>query len=313
MPTEVPVHFRIAAVDLVSNTCFPALAADELGYFKNEGLDARIELAAMLGATKALRQGSADAMIAGSVFDLLTEFPNWQGAKIAVALSQGTPWLLVVRSNLAAKRGDLNALKGLRITAAEGPDLALKQLLKCGGLEVGRDIEIVELPGAKSRDVSFGVFAARALQAGQIDGFWANAMGGETATSSAAGKILVDVRRGDDPGEVRFCTFAGMATTDDFIAREPEAVAAAVRAIVKAQKALRADPTLAREVGLRKFPKDAAELIANVVARDVEFYEPAISEERINKMNRFAASVGQLTAAVKYEDVVAVRYRELWR
>ena len=307
------MHFRIAAVDLVSNTCFPALAADELGYFKNEGLDARIELAAMLGATKALRQGSADAMIAGSVFDLLTEFPNWQGAKIAVALSQGTPWLLVVRSNLAAKRGDLNALKGLRITAAEGPDLALKQLLKCGGLEVGRDIEIVELPGAKSRDVSFGVFAARALQAGQIDGFWANAMGGETATSSGAGKILVDVRRGDDLGEVRFCTFAGMATTDDFIAREPEVVAAAVRAIVKAQKALRADPTLAREVGLRKFPKDAAELIANVVARDVEFYEPAISEERINKMNRFAASVGQLTAAVKYEDVVAVRYRELWR
>ena len=307
------MQFRIAAVDLVSNTCFPALAADELGFFKSEGLDARIELVAMLGATKALRQGSADAMIAGSVFDLLTEFPNWQGAKIAVALSQGTPWLLVVRANLDARRGDLNALRGLRITAAEGPDLALKHLLQCGGLEVGRDIEIVELPGAKSRDVSFGVFAARALQAGQVDGFWANAMGGETATSSGAGKILVDVRRGDDPAEVRFCTFAGMATTDKFIAREPEAMAAAVRAIVKAQKALRVDPALAREVGLRKFPKDAADLIANVVARDVEFYQPAISEERIVKMNRFAQSVGQLTAPVKYEDVAAVQYRELWR
>ncbi len=307
------MQFRIAAVDLVSNTCFPALAADELGYFKSEGLDARIELVAMLGATKALRQGSADAMIAGSVFDLLTEFPNWQGAKIVVALSQGTPWLLVVRANLAAKRGDLNALKGLRITAAEGPDLVLKHLLRCGGLEVGRDIDIVELPGAKSRDVSFGVFAARALQANQVDGFWANAMGGESATSSGAGKILVDVRRGDDPAEVRFCTFAGMATTDDFIAREPEAMAAAVRAIVKAQKALRADPSLARQVGLRKFPKDAAELIANVVTRDAEFYDPAISEESIAKMNRFAESVGQLTAPVKYEDVVAVRYRELWR
>ena len=305
------MQFRIAAVDLVSNTCFPALAADELGFFKAEGLDARIELVAMLGATKALRQGSADVMIAGSVFDLLTEFPNWKGAKIAVALSQGTPWLLVVRSDLAAKRGDLQALRGLRITAAEGPDLVLKQLLKCGGLEVGRDLEIVELPGAKSRDVSFGVFAARALQARQIDGFWANAMGGETATSSGAGKILVDVRRGDDPAEVRFCTFAGMATTDDFIAREPEAMAAAVRAIVKAQKALGANPALAREVGRRKFPNDAAELIANVVARDVEFYQPAISEERITKMNRFAESVGQLTAAVQYEDVVAVRYREL--
>jgi len=307
------VQFRIAAVDLVSNTCLPALAADELGFFKGEGLDARIELVAMLGATKALRQGSADAMIAGSVFDLLTEYPNWQGAKVTVALSQGTPWLLVVSANLEAKRGDLKALRGLRITAAEGPDLALKQLLKSAGLEVGCDIEIVELPGAKSRDVSFGVFAARALQAGQIDGFWANAMGGETATSSGAGKILIDVRRGDDPAEIRFCTFAGMATTDAFITREPEAMAAAVRAIVKAQKTLRSDPSVAREVGRRKFPKDAAELIANVVARDVEFYDPVITEEMVLKMNRFAQTVGQLSGPVAYEDVVAVRYRELWR
>ena len=306
------MQFRIAAVDLVSNTCFPALAADELGYFKAEGLDARIQLVAMLGATKALRQGGADAMIAGSVFDLLTEFPNWRGAKVAIALSRGTPWLLIVRADLAAERGDFAALKGLRITAAEGPDLVLKQLLKFGGVEVGRDVEIVELPGAKSRDVSFGVFAARALQAGQIDGFWANAMGGETAVSSGAGKILIDVRRGDDPAEIRFCTFAGMATTDEFIAREPETLAAAVRAIVKAQKALRAEPSLARAVGLRKFPKDAAELIAAVVARDVEFYQPAISEEMVLKMNRFAQSVGQLAGPVAYEDVVAVGYREFW-
>ena len=123
------MKLRIAAVDLVSNTCFPALAADSLGFFRAEGLDARIELVAMLGATKALCDGNADAMIAGSVHDMLTEFPDWRGAKVAMALSQGTPWLLVVRADLAARRGDLNALKGLRLTAAEGPDLALKQML----------------------------------------------------------------------------------------------------------------------------------------------------------------------------------------
>jgi hypothetical protein len=47
---------RIAAVDLVSNTCFPALAADELGFYKAEGLDARMNWSQM-GATKALRSG----------------------------------------------------------------------------------------------------------------------------------------------------------------------------------------------------------------------------------------------------------------
>ena len=306
------MQLRIAAVDLLSNTCFPALAADELGYFKEEGLDARIELVAMLGATKALRNGSADAMIAGSVHDVLTEFPNWKGAKIVVALSQGTPWLLVVRADLQARRGDLNAIKGLRLTAAHGPDLTLKQMLIGAGIDPSRDLEIIELPGAKSRDVSFGVFAARALEAGEIDGFWANAMGGETAVSRGVGKILLDVRRGDDPNEVRYFTFAGMATTDDFIQRKPQAVAAAVRAIVKAQKTLRADPSVAREVGKRKFSQDAAELISRVVLRDVEFYDPVISENAIEKMNRFAQSVGHLSRLVAYDQVVATRFRDLW-
>ncbi len=306
------MKLRIAAVDLVSNTCFPVLAAHELGFFKTEGLDAHIELAAMLGATKALRDGSADAMIAGSVHDVLTEFPQWKGAKLVVALSQGTPWLLVVRSDLFTKKGDINAIKQRRLTAAEGPDLALKQMLIAAKIDPDRDLEIIELPGAKARDVSFGVFAARALEAGQIDGFWANAMGAETAVSRGVGKILVDVRRGDDPAEVRRFTFAGMATTDAFIEREPESIAAAIRAIVKAQKALRSDPKLAAEVGGRKFPKEAAELIATIVERDAPFYDPVISKEAIVGLNRFAQSVGHLPRPVPYEDVVAVRFRDLW-
>jgi len=307
------VQLRIAAVDLVSNTCFPVLAADELGFFNAEGLDVRIELVAMLGATKALRNGSADAMIAGSVHDVLTEFPQWKGAKLVVALSQGTPWLLVVRSELFTKRGDFDAVKGRRLTAAEGPDLALKQMLIQAKINPERDLEIIELPGAKARDVSFGVFAARALEAGQVDGFWANAMGAETAVSRGAGKILIDVRRGDDPAQVRHFTFAGMASTDALIAREPEAVAAAVRAIVRAQETLRSDPGLAADVGKRKFPKEAAELIATIVERDAPFYDPVISEEAVLGLNRFAQSVGHLTTLVPYEDVVAVQFRDLWR
>ena len=304
---------RIAAVDLISNTCFPALAADELGFFKAEGLDARIELVASLGATKALRDGSADAMIAGSVHDVLTEFAQWRGVKIVVALSKGTPWLLVVRADLAANRGELNAIKGCRLTAAEGPDLALRQMLIGANIDPDRDLQIIELPGAKAREVSFGVFAARALEAGQIDGFWANAMGAETAVSRGVGKVLIDVRRGDDPGEVRRFTFAGMVTSDVFIEKNPAAVAAAVRAIVETQNALRADPKLAAEVGRRKFPKEAADLIEKVIERDVVFYDPVILHEEVETMNRFAQAVGHLSVPVAYEDVVATRFRDLWQ
>jgi ABC-type nitrate/sulfonate/bicarbonate transport system substrate-binding protein len=307
------VQMRIAAVDLVSNTCFPALAAEVLGFYKAEGLDTHIELVPMLGATKALRNGVVDAMIAGSVHDVLTEFPRWEGAKLVVALSQGTPWLLVVRADLATKRGDLSTIKGLRLTAAEGPDLALRQMLIDAKIDPDRDLRIVELPGAKARDVSFGVFAARALEEGQIDGFWANAMGGETAVRRGVGKILVDVRRGDDPADVRRFTFAGLATTEAQIERDAESVAAAVRAIAKTQKALRADPTLAAEVGRCKFPQEAAELITTIVQRDSPFYDPVIYEDAVAGLNRFAQSIGHLPGPVPYEQVVAVRFRDLWR
>jgi ABC-type nitrate/sulfonate/bicarbonate transport system substrate-binding protein len=307
------MQMRIAAVDLVSNTCFPALAAEELGFYKAEGLDAHIELVPMLGATKALRDGTADAMIAGSVHDLLTEFPGWGGAKLLVALSQGTPWLLTVRADLPGTRGDIRAVKGRRLTAADGPDLALRVMLIGAKIDPDRDLQIMKLPGARTRDVSFGVFAARALEAGQIDGFWANAMGSETAVSRGIGKVLIDVRRGDDPGEVRHFTFAGLATTEALLDRDPECAAAAIRAIVNTQKALRAKPSLAAEVGRRRFPPESAELIARIVERDLPFYDPVIYKEAVAGLNRFAQSIGHLPGPVPYEQVVAVRFRDLWR
>lgn len=304
---------RIAAVDLVSNTCFPALAAEELGFYRSEGVDAHIELFPQLQATRALKEGVVDAMVAGSVHDLLTEFPRWRGVKLAVALSQGTPWLLVVRIDYPARRGDIRALKGLRLTAAEGPDVALRQLLLQSGLDPDRDLEIVRLPGFKDPGVSFGLFAAQALEAGRIDGFWANAVGAETAVRRGVGKILADIRRGDDPAKARLFTFAGFAMTEALIERQPETAAAAVRAIVKAQRALKEDPGLAREVGRRRFPAESAGLIAAIVERDAPFYDPVISEDAIAGLNRFARAAGLLAVPAAYEEIVAVRFRNLWR
>ena len=308
------MEMRIASVDLVSNTCFPALAAEELGFFKAEGLDAHLELVPQLRATAALRDGTVDAMVAGSVHDVLTKFPRWEGVKLVVALSQGTPWLLVVRADHPAKRGDISALKGLRIGAAYGPDVVLRRLLIEAGADLeGDGVQIVHVPGDKAPDVSFGVFAAKALEAGQIDGFWANAMGSETAVRRGVGKIFLDVRRGDDPAEVRHFTFAGLVTTEALIARDPEPVAAAVRAIVKTQQALRAEPAIATEVGRRRFPPEAATMIAAIVERDLPFYDPVIYPEAVAALNQFAQSAGLLPGPVPYEQVVAVRFRDLWR
>ena len=303
----------IAVPDLVTNSYFPALAAEELGFYAAEGLDAHVDLLTpALGAVAALRDGAVHFVVTGA-HTTLTAFPGWKGAKLTVAVAQGTPWLLVLRADLAAKRGDVQAVKGLRIGAAPGPDVALMRLLVESGIDVERDqVRVMLVPGAGAPGVSFGVLAAEALESGSIDGFWANALGSETAVRRGVGKIVVDVRRGDGPPAAKNYTFASLITTEALIEREPEQVAAAVRAIVKTHQALRADPRRATEVGRRRFPAAAADMIAGLVERDLPFYDPVIHEDAVRAMNDFARALGFLPAPVAYEQVVAVRFRPLW-
>ena len=304
---------KIATPDLVTNSYFPALAAEELGLFREEGIDAHVELLPSLDAVNALRDGRVD-FVAGGAHTTLLAFPGWKGAKLVVALSQGTPWLLVLRSDIRARRGDVSAVKGLRIGAAPGPDRAFLRLLHESGVDPARDrVTIAPVPGGTDPGASFGVTAAQALERGAVDGFWANALGSETAVRRGVGTIVVDVRRGDGPPEAGLYTLAALSTTEALIAQHPDRVAAAVRAVVRAQDILRKDPARASEVGRRRFPPAAAEIIAAVVERDLPFYDPAIGDRAVSVMNGFARSLGLLDAPVTYEDTVATRFRDLWR
>ena len=51
---------KVVIPDLVSNSYFPAIAAVELGFFKQEGIDAELELIYPVGKCyEALRDGKA--------------------------------------------------------------------------------------------------------------------------------------------------------------------------------------------------------------------------------------------------------------
>ena len=92
----------------------------------------------------------------------------------------------------------------------------------------------------------------------------------------------------------------------------PDACAAAVRALVKTQKALREDVTLATEVGKKRFPETEAGLIAQVVERDLPFYTAAITEDFVSGMNKFQKDVGLVTGDFAYEEVVATQFMSEW-
>jgi NitT/TauT family transport system substrate-binding protein len=305
---------KLAVPDLISNSYFPAVAAVELGFFKKEGLDVSLELIFPVDKSyAALRDGDVD-FVGGSAHSALSAFPNWKGVKRLCAQGQGMYWFLVMRPDLVKEKGDVSVIKGCTIGAAPWVEMGLRRLVAAAGLDTERDnIKIIPVPGAVGAGINFGVTAAKALEDGKIDGFWANGMGTEVAVRKGIGKVVLDIRRGDGPPECFNYTMASIAATDKMVRDEPEKASAAIRAVTAAQKALTADPTLATGIGKKLFPETEATLIAELIRRDLPFYSPVISEEFVRDMNQFARDMKILDGDVAYEDVVATDLRALWK
>jgi len=305
---------KLAVPDLISNSYFPAVAAVELGFFKEEGLDVSLELVFPVDrAYREMRDGHID-FVGGSAHSALAAFPEWQGAKLLCAQAQGMYWFLVMRADLGARRGDLGIVRGRSIGAAPWVEMGLRRLLTEAGIDLQRDaVRIAAVPGASGASVNFGLTAAKALEDGLIDGFWANGMGTEVAVRRGVGTVILDVRRGDGPKPCFDYTMSALAATDRLIDRSPEIAAGAIRAIVKTQAALKADVGRATEVGRRLFPPEVAALIAELIRRDLPYYDPSISPSFVAGMNRFARDIGILQGEVPYEKVVASQFAELWK
>jgi NitT/TauT family transport system substrate-binding protein len=299
---------KLAVPDMISNSYFPALAAVELGFFRGEGLDVTSEMIFPVDkAYMALRDGAVD-FVGGSAHSALAAFPEWQGAKLLCAQAQGMYWFLVMHTDLGAKRGDIAVVKGRSVGAAPWVEMGLRRLLIEAGLDLARDqVKIAPVPGSLGAGVNFGLTAAKALEERKIDGFWANGMGAEVAVRRGIGTVVLDVRRGDGPKACFNYTMASIATTDRLIERSPDQAAAAVRAIAKTHAALKRDVNLATVVGKKLFPASEAELIADLIRRDLPYYDTAISREFVSGMNRFARDVGILKGDVPYEQVIAVK------
>ena len=305
---------RIAVPDLVSNSYFPAAAADALGYYRAEGVDVSVvHISPVESCVAALRDGVVD-FIGASAHAPLLAFPEWRGVKLICAQSQGMYWFLVMRHALRLARGELDGIKGCRIAAVPFTAPALRRVLAAAGIDARHDrVDIVVPESAKRPGVNFGVAAAEALAKGEIDGFFANGMGAEIAVTRGAGDIVLDIRRGDGPAECFNYTMPVVATTDRLIAANPQAAAAVVRAITRTQRQLRTDAEAAARAGAQLFPPYEAGLIAAVVARDLPFYTPAISFSFVAAMTSFAWSIGlSQTAPVSYQNVVATQFAHLW-
>jgi len=306
--------YRLVVADLDSPSYFVATAAVELGYFREEGIDAELERAyGALNGPERLRNGEIH-FLGGPAYMATRAFPGWKGVKLLCALAQYSYWFLAVRAGLDVGRGDLNALKGLRISASTAfPDVGLRHLLKQAGIDLERDrVSIVPLPSTRDEHLKYRV-GVDALAQNIADAYWGNGMRLAIGEKLGVAKVHLDLRRGDGPPGARFYNFPALTTTERLIEEQPHIAAAAVRAIVKTQKALAADPSRATAIGKRLFAPEAASLIAGLIALDAPFYDATISAEAVDGINMFALANGLLTQPLLYDDLVASRFRQLWK
>jgi NitT/TauT family transport system substrate-binding protein len=305
--------YRMMVADYDSPSYFVATAAVKLGFFKKEGLD--VEFVAEYGAKhgpEQLRAGNIH-FFGGPAFAATRAFPAWKGVKLVAALAQNSYWFMGVRKDLDIARGDINALKGLRISSSFAfPRTALRHMLIESGIDVDHDeVRIVEsLPSVSHTHSRDGI---RALEENIADGFWGNGMRLALAEKAGIAKLHLDLRRGDGPPGAAHYNFAALTMTDALIEKEPEAAAAAVRAIVATQQALKADPSQARKVGDELFPGEEAEMIPVLVGRDAPFYDATITPEAVNGLNKFALANGLLTEPLAYEAIVATAMKGNWQ
>jgi ABC-type nitrate/sulfonate/bicarbonate transport system substrate-binding protein len=306
--------FRLLVADLDSPSYFVATAAVELGFFKQEGID--IELMRDYGAEKGpglLRDGTLH-FFAGPAYVASRAFPNWKGAKLLCALSQYSYWFMAVRADLDVKRGDVNALKGLRISASPPwPEMGLRYLLADAGIDLERDnVRIVPPPATNGDERWKGRAGVDAIEQGIADAYWGNGMRVALGERLGIAKLHLDLRRGDGPPGARWYNFPALTTTERFIDEHPQIAAGAVRAIVKAQKALKTDPSLATAIAYRLFPPDEVPLIAGLIARDAPFYDASIPLAAVDGLNKFANANGLISEPVPYDRLVASQFSHLW-
>jgi len=304
---------KLVVPDLISPSYFPVVAAADLGFFRQEGLEVQVELLFPVNeAYRALRDGAVQ-FVGGSAHSALAAFPQFRGARLLAAQAQGMYWFLVMRTDLQLHRGEIAGVRGRTIGAAPWVEMGLRALLTAAGIDIERDrVRIIPVPGSQGAGVNFGVRAAQALEEGLIDGFWANGMGAEVAVRRGAGTLVLDVRRGDGPPGCFDYTFSSLACAERLLIESPDLAAAAVRALVRTQAALRAEPQLATAVGRKRFPAPEAELIAELIRRDAPYYDATIPPASIAGMSRFAQQLGLIERELAYADVVATRFASLW-
>ena len=286
-PAWAQQTIRIGATPAV--TFVVLYAAEQLGYFKAEGLTAQF----------ADFEGGAEvttAMVGGSI-----DFAGTYVERPMILAEKGFG-----AKNLPAT--DVKGLKGTKLgmtRAGSATDLALRALLRDAGLEPDRDVAVIAVGSSNS--------AAAALRAGQIDGFMGGEPGGAVIVHQLKiGRYFIEPLRDQGPKFLQYMTFPTLQASDRYIQANPQTVERVVRAVSKTQKRLREDPEAGVRVAQKFFPALDVELLRAVIMLQRASYIPTITEDAVRTVNQFQKQAGVVKGDFAYDQLVAVQFKSFW-
>ncbi len=226
----------------------PALLAVSKGYFREEGLDVEeVQTQAGPGIVNAAVSGSVDlavnvlASLAQAVKGGLTPKPVAFSSLVAEHSHQ-----LVVKRSIAQQQGvtpqsgladKIKLLRGTRIgitAVGSGGDKLTRKLLESGGI-TNPDAEVEITPLGNVDNV------VSAFVANRIDAYLLTPPLTDLGVARGDGVVLLDFSRGEWP-PAQHATYTALFATDAYIAKNPDTIVAASRAIEKALKLFATDP-----------------------------------------------------------------------
>ena len=287
---------------------FPIFVAEDQGFFEDEGLTLaerpRLGTGAKLAA--ALESGSID--IAGGVMtDAYNLYKINDGARVIGSLvneyyvdviaGPGIPESLD-EAPLEEKIGVLEG-KVIGITGpGSGTEALVSYLLAQQGLDTGSDVTLVNLGADPSAAIG-------ALKAGRVDALSFFQPVGEQAEATGVGRIFISPARGDVP-ELADAVHGVLFTTQEVMDHKPDAAAAFVRGIARAEELISTDDDAAAEL-LQKYQStmnpDTVDLLVPVLQDEIP-ETPVPTESGYDTSAAFHQESGLIPEPPAFADLV---------
>jgi ABC-type nitrate/sulfonate/bicarbonate transport system substrate-binding protein len=290
---------------------FPFYVAEQLGYFKAQGLTLgdRPRLQTGPKVVAALEAGSLD-IGGGVITDAFGMAKVDQSARIIGALTNGYVVDVVVSkafeqethlteaSPLAAK---VDALRGKKIGITgpnTGTSALLTYLFRQQGMDVQKDATLESLGSNNSA-------ALAALRNNRVDALSFFSPIGQAAEAQGTGDIFISPDNGDVPG-LKGDVHGIFYTRQSVIDARPKAVQAFIRAVAQAENYIQANPARA-QVLLNDYLKLGKGVSSAVYAATSPVWakNPQLSQSSYDVASQFHIQAGLIKSAPPYDNLVA--------